>query len=338
VTDALRFGLIGAGAAGRVHAANLARRIEGARLVAVADIAPGAAEGCANENGAEAAYKGEAELIAHAGLDAVVIATPPEFHAGAIEAAAAAGLHVFCEKPLERTLERADEALAAVEQAGVKLFIGLNRRYDPHYLRLAEAVRAGKIGRPLTVRLVARDPIEVFGHTPRPAGDLFLSTTVHELDFAEVIVGSPIESVYAVGGVLAEGDGPVIDDPDTAVTLMRFEGGASGSIDNSRISMHGYDQRIEVLGTGGMIEAGNLRPDDTVMTDGDGEHRSGPLFFFGDRYRQSYVAEMQAFVDCIRGDTPPPVGPAEARRSQVLALAAFHSYREERPVRISEVG
>jgi myo-inositol 2-dehydrogenase/D-chiro-inositol 1-dehydrogenase len=337
VTDTLRFGLIGAGAAGSVHAANLARRIEGARLVAIADIDGQKAESCAGEHGAEAAYAGDAGLLAHPGLDAIVIATPPEVHGGEIEAAATAGLPIFCEKPLERTLARANDALAAVEKAGVKLFIGLNRRYDPHYLHLLEAVRAGKIGRPLTVRLVALDPVEVFGSTPRPPGDLFLSTTIHELDFAELLAG-PLESVYAAGGVMAGGDGPVIDDPDTAITLLRFESGATGAIDNSRISAHGYDQRIEVLGTGGMAEAGNLRADDTVRTDGEGEHRAGPLYFFGDRYRRSYIAEMQAFVDCIRQDTPPQAGPAEARRSLVLALAAAQSYREERPVRISEVG
>ncbi len=326
----LRIGVIGAGSIGTVHAANLARRVPGARLAAVADLDREKAETCAAVNEADEAYTSDTELLAHPDLVAVIVCTPPETHAGIIEAAAAAGKHVFCEKPLERTLERADVALAAVEKAGVKFLIGLNRRYDLHFLRLRDAVHAGEAGRPLAAHFIARDPVEALADSPNPPGDLFFSTTVHELDFAGVVMRSPVESVYVVGGVMAEGGGPAIDDPDTAITLLRFAGGASGTIDNSRVAP-GYDQRIEVFGTSGVLTADNLRADEAVTI-------GGAMSFFTERYGESYIAEMRAFVDCVRRDMPSPVGPKEARTSQVLAEAAWQSYREERPVAVREIG
>jgi len=191
-------------------------------------------------------------------------------------------------------------------------------------------VHAGEAGRPLAVHFIARDPIAALATTPNPAGDLFFSTTIHELDFAGVVMRSPVETVYAVGGVMAEGGGPVIDDPDTAITLLRFADGASGTIDNSRIAP-GYDQRIEVFGTSGVVTADNLRADEAATT-------GGTTSFFTERYGESYVAEMRAFVDCVRRDTASPVGTKEARTSQVLAEAAWLSYREERPVAVREIG
>jgi myo-inositol 2-dehydrogenase/D-chiro-inositol 1-dehydrogenase len=318
---------------GRVHARNLAAGVPGARLVAVADTSREAAEACASECAIDNAFTNEHGLLALAEVDAVVICTPPETHAAIIEAAAGAGKHVFCEKPLERTLAEADRAIAAAAKAGVRLFVAFNRRFDPHFLRLREAVQGGRIGRPLTVRFVARDPAFSLGETQRPAGDLFLSTTIHELDFAGHLLGAPVASVYAVGGVMA---GRVIDDPDTAVTTLRFEGGVSGTIDNSRLSAHGYDQRIEAYGTDGMAIAGNVRPDETVVSDATGEHRPAPHMFFAERYHESYVAEMAAFARCILEDEPEPVAPAEARVAQVLAHAAHTSYLEGRPVAVSE--
>ena len=326
----LRIGVIGAGPIGKVHAANLATRVPGARLAAVADADREKAEACAAANGADDAYTSDTELLAHPDLAAVIICTPPETHAGIIEAAAAAGKHVFCEKPLERTLDRADIALAAVEKAGTKFFIGLNRRYDPHFLRLRDAVHAGEAGRPLSAHFIARDPVEALADTPNPPGDLFFSTTVHELDFAGLVMRSPVETVYAAGGVMADGGGPVIDDPDTAITLLRFASGALVTIDNSRVAP-GYDQRIEVFGTSGVVTADNLRADEAATIE-------GATSFFAERYGDSYIAEMRAFVDCVRRDRPSPVGPKEARTSQVLAEAAWRSYREERRVAVREIG
>ena len=326
----LLIGVIGAGSIGTVHAANIARRVPGARLAAVADVDREKAEACAADNEADEAYASDTELFAHPEVAAAIVCTPPETHAGIIEAAAAAGKQVFCEKPLERTLDRGDAALAAVKKAGVKFFIGLNRRYDPHFRRLRDAVRAGEAGRPLTAHFISQDPVYALADSPNPPGDLFFSTTVHDLDFAGVVMRSPVKTVYAAGGVMAAGGGPPIDDPDTAITLLRLASGALVTIDNSRVAP-GYDQRIEVLGTSGVVSADNLRADESGAT-------GGATPFFLERYGQSYIAEMRAFVDCVRRDKPSPVGPKEARTSQVLAEAAWQSYREERPVAVREIG
>jgi myo-inositol 2-dehydrogenase/D-chiro-inositol 1-dehydrogenase len=255
VSDVVRYGVIGAGSIGRIHADNLTHRVPGAALVAVADVDENALNECAAANNAEA-FTDYRDLLERSDVDAVVICTLPDNHAEIIEAAADAGKQIVCEKPLERTLEAANRAIAAVERAGVRLFVAFNRRYDPHYLGLREAVNEGRIGRPLTVRLVARDPVEWMPDASRPAGDLFLSTAIHDLDFAGFLMDDWIESVYAVGGVMHKGD-TLIDDPDTAVTTLRFAGGAHGVIETSRVSPYGYDQRVEVLGDRGPMAVPN---------------------------------------------------------------------------------
>ncbi|MEX0682206.1 MAG: Gfo/Idh/MocA family oxidoreductase [Dehalococcoidia bacterium] len=332
--DEVRFGVIGCGVIGRVHAANIASQVPGARLVAVADINRGAAEACARECAVEPAGN-DATLLARADIDAVAICTPPETHGAIIEAAARAGKQIFCEKPLERTLSEADRGLAAVAATEVKLFVAFNRRFDPHFGSLYDAVRAGKIGRPLTAHLVAWDPIQPPG-APHPPGDIFVNSAIHELDLAPYLMGVPVESVHVTGAVMDDRVDPPVDDPDTAVTTLHFANGTSATVSNSRISGHGYDQRMEVFGTTGVLTAGNQRLDDLVVTDASGQHRAPVQPFFVQRYHESYVAEMREFVKCLRNETPVPVGGREARAALVLALAADRSYRESRVVPVSE--
>jgi len=329
----VNIGLIGAGVMGRVHARNLASRVLGARLAAVADIDRAAAEACAQECGVDAVYDNSDALLTRSRLDAVVICTPPATHAGIVEAAAAAGLHVFCEKPLDTDLGRIDRALAGVGRAGVKLQVGFNRRFDPDFRRVRDLVASGAIGRPLTLHIVARDPPRPSGAPAKPPGDLFLDTTIHDLDMARFLLGEVAE-VYCAGGAMAK-EKDAADDPDTAVTLLRFESGAVGSIHNSRLSVQGYDQRLEVFGSAGSVEAGNER-EQRVTARAD-ERSLWPPDFFVERYAESYREEMATFIDCILECRDSPVSGAEGRRAVVLALAAWRSYREGRPVGAQEV-
>ncbi len=316
----VRIGLIGAGMMGMVHAENIARRVPGARLAAVADTMPGRAEECAGLLGVERAYTDAAAMLDDGGLDAVVVSTPGHTHAAVIEAAAERGLHILTEKPLERTLERADAALAAVARTGVKLMVAFNRRFDPGISSAYNKVRSGDIGTLVTIHIVELDPARDSG--VRPPGDIFLDTAIHGLDTARWLAGAEAVEVSAAGGCIGE-----LDDPDYAVTTVRFGNGVVATVNNNRVSGHGYDQRLEVCGTRALASAGPAAPPAAVP----GE----PVFV--PRWGAAYVAELRTFVECVHGDTPVPVDGNDGRTALVLALAAHRSYLEQRPVQPTEI-
>ena len=325
-------GVIGVGAIGRVHTENLAAQVPGATLAAVADVNGPAARGCAEELGVAHTFEDYRELLAHPEVQAVVICSPRGTHARAVAEAAAAGNHIFCEKPIGCAPAEIDAALAAVQKAGVKLQTGFNRRFDPDFRHLRDMIMAGAIGKPVIVHLVSRDPPQ--GDSAVTIADLFLETTVHDLDMARYLTASEIESVYAIGS-RAPGQGA--EEADAAVTTLRFAGGAIGTIDNSLRSAFGYDQRAEVFGVRGAISTANETAHRATLSDSHGVHSPLPLPFFRERYAASYVAEMRAFIDCIRDDSDPPVTGADGRAAVVLALAAMQSYREGRPVSPAEI-
>ena len=329
---AIGFGVIGTGAIGRLHARHLVSSVPGARLVAVSDVVHAAADACAQDTGAKA-YAGPSGLLADPQVEAVVIASPPDTHAGIIEAAAAAGKQIFCEKPIDCEIEKIDRALAAVARAGVKLQIGFNRRFDANYRAAHEAVASGKIGRPLIVHLVSRDPkLPVVSDTRNAAG-LFLDMTIHDFDMARYLTGGEVTEVRALAGRMLHDAG----DLDTALITLRFADGAFGTIDNGQTA-YGYDQRAEVFGTEGVVATENERPNRATLTDSAGGHTALALYFFVERFAESYIAELRAFADCIRQDTEPSVSGADGRIAVVIALAAQRSYDEGRPVSLSEFG
>jgi myo-inositol 2-dehydrogenase/D-chiro-inositol 1-dehydrogenase len=329
--DTLGFGVIGAGAIGRLHAQHLATRVPGARLVAVSDIAPAAATSCAEANSAKS-YADHRALLADPAVDAVVIASPPDTHASITVDAAAAQKHVFTEKPVDCTLERIDAAMHAAENAGIKLQVGFNRRFDANYKAVRDAIASGQIGRPLIGHIISRDPIPPSLSNTRAVGGLFLDMTIHDFDMACHLTGSDVESVYTVAGTMLEGCG----EPDTAIVTLRMTNGALVMIDNGHTTF-GYDQRAEVFGTTGMIATSNEKPHSALLTDASGSHAILPWHFFIERYAESYRRELAAFVECIRRNTEPPVTALEGRRAVAVAFAAQRSHDEGRPVLMSEI-
>jgi len=323
----VRFGVIGAGMMGRLHAANLVSRVPGAKLIAVSDVDPAACAAVVAQLPVEAVYEDYRRMLALAEIDAVVISTPPELHAEIIEAAAIAGKHVFCEKPLACELDGAGLAIAAVNRAGIKLQIGFNRRFDRRFRDTREAIRAGNIGDVYTVHVVSRDPARRPDEVPKFEPEMYLDTTIHDLDMVRFVSGREAQSVYAVGQPLPRKSAS----PQTAVTLLSLDGGAIATIDNSWLSPVGYDQRLEVFGSQGVITVAN----ETKAGDA-GEDASRP--FFVRRYFDSYVAEMVAFVEAIVKDEGPLVTGEDGREALRLALACRRSWREGRPVAVSEIG
>jgi myo-inositol 2-dehydrogenase/D-chiro-inositol 1-dehydrogenase len=330
--------VIGTGRMGSVHTRNLARRIPEANLVAVCDIRLEVAQAVADELGIRRVVKDYGELLADKDIEAILIATSTDTHASIMKDVAAAGKHIFCEKPLALDLASIDQALAAVDQAGVKLQVGFNRRFDRSFRRVRDIVASGEIGRPCILRITNRDPVPPSVEYARVSGGMFLDMTIHDFDMARFQVGE-VEEVYAMGNVLVAPQLAEANDVDTNVVTLRFANGALGVIDNSRQAVYGYDQRLEVFCSAGVAMAGNEAEDTVVKGIEDGFHSARPPYFFMQRYAECYVTEVREFLECVRDDTrsAPSVTGKDGRMAVVLGYAAWKSLRENRPVRLSEI-
>lgn len=337
MTRQVNIGIIGAGRIGRVHAENLAYRIPEANVVAVADVFVEAAQRCAADLGIALAFKDHRAILDDRQIEAVVICSSTDTHAQFIEEAAAAGKHIFCEKPIDYDLTRIDRALQAVQQAGVKLQIGFNRRFDPSFKRVRDMVAEGKIGAPHIVHITSRDPAPPPVEYIKVSGGIFLDMTIHDFDMARYLIGSEVEEVYATGGVMIDPKIGEAGDIDTALVALRYANGAVGSIDNSRQAVYGYDQRVEVFGSQGGIIVTNRTPDNAVYSNAEGVHTAKPLYFFIERYTDAFVAEMKEFIGSVVADKAPSVTGIDGRIPVVMGLAAWKSYREHRPVKLSEI-
>ncbi|MBF8285399.1 MAG: myo-inositol 2-dehydrogenase [Anaerolineales bacterium] len=334
--NTLNIGVIGAGRIGRVHSEHLATRIPGVRLAAIADVNLPAAESLAGQFHATP-HQDYRRILDDPTLQAVAICSATDTHARLIVEAAQAGKHIFCEKPIDYDLQKIDAALAAAERAGVKLMIGFNRRFDPNFRKVRELVGEGKVGNVHLLRITSRDPAPPPVEYVRVSGGMFLDMTIHDFDMACYLTGSEVVEVFAAGGVLIDPAIGAAGDIDTALVTLKFANGAMGAIDNSRKAVYGYDQRVEVFGSAGMVSVSNNTPDRHVLSDAQGVHAALPLYFFMQRYTESFIAEMTEFVQCLQKDTAPPVTGRDGRRPVVIGLAAQKSLRENRPVRVSEI-
>jgi myo-inositol 2-dehydrogenase/D-chiro-inositol 1-dehydrogenase len=333
----LRVGVLGAGRIGKVHAETLAFRLPEVRTLAIADVNREAAQALAARCGIPTVAETSEQIFANPEIDAVLICSSTDTHADFIVQAAQAGKHIFCEKPIAHSLCQIDRALAAVEQAGVKLQIGFNRRFDANFGRVRQAVVSGEIGTPRLMHIISRDP----GPPPisyvRVSGGMFLDMTIHDFDMARFLIGDEVEEIYTAGAVMVDPEIGAAGDLDTALIVMRFRNGVIATIDNSRQAAYGYDQRVEILGSAGKIETANCYPNQAVLSTGKEVRRDLPMNFFMDRYTESFAAELRAFVEAVRANRPTPVTGIDGRIPVVMGLAARKSYDEHRPVRLEEI-
>ncbi len=331
MADRVRVGVIGAGAMGTYHCRSLAQRILGAELAALADVkAEAARRAAALADGARATTEPES-LLADPSIEAVVIASPNDTHARYVEAAARAGKHVFCEKPIALDLESADAALAAVKQHGVKLQIGFQRRFDAAYRRARGAIAAGELGRLELIVATTRDPKPPGLPQLHRSGGLFPDTAIHDLDAVRFLSGLEVAEVYATASrlVLAEsGDEGFVD---TAVICLRLETGALAVITNSLRAAHGYEVAMEVMGERGKLALGQEEQVRLRRYDAQGV-RHDYVGHFLDRFGEAYVQELAHFIDCVRQDREPEASGADGRAALALALLAQRSAREGRPL------
>jgi myo-inositol 2-dehydrogenase/D-chiro-inositol 1-dehydrogenase len=266
-----------------------------------------------------------------------MICTSTDTHAPLIEAAAAAGKHIFCEKPIDLDLARVDRALAAVTDAGVALMVGFNRRFDHNFQRVRELVAEGAVGEPHILHIISRDPAPPPLAYVKVSGGIFLDMTIHDFDMARYLMGSEVTELTVVGGVMVDPAIGEAGDIDTAVITLRFANGAIGTIDNSRRAAYGYDQRVEVFGSAGAVRTENDYANTVTLSDAQSVRTDLPLNFFMDRYTESYVTELTQFVDCVLAGREPPTTGEDGRIAIAMGYAARTSYAEGRSVKIEEI-
>lgn len=332
----LNVGIIGAGRIGQVHAKSITYHIPQAKIVAISDIYYEGAKRVAESLGIPNAYEDYHEILNNPEIDAVLICSSTDTHADIAVEAAEAGKHIFCEKPVDLTVAKIKKVIAAVEKAGVKLQIGFNRRYDHNFAEIKRLANDGKLGKLQTIKITSRDPEPPSIDYVKVSGGIFLDMTVHDFDMARFI-GGEVEEVYANAAVTVDEAIGEAGDVDTALIALKFKNGAIGVIDNCRKACYGYDQRLEVFGTGGQASAANDTPTNVSYINEKGNMTDKPLYFFLERYMQSFTDEMTEFINAVQNDEQTKTTVNDGLEALRLGLAAKLSVKEHRPVKLSEI-
>lgn len=336
--EVVRIGLIGVGRIGQMYARLLSSEVEGVELVAVADARGEAAQAAAERHGI-AVWSGDyQEVLSRNTVDAVVIATPTNTHVEVVKAAAAAKKQVFCEKPLALTVAGCDEAIQATDQAGVRLMVGLVRRYDMAYRQAKQKIEEGAIGRPVSYKGIGHDAKRTSLEFARreSSGGIIMDMGIHDFDMARWLMGDEVMRVHSEGACLVYPELAEVGDIDNAVINLKFANGAIGNIDLSRNAVYWFDTRSEVLGSEGGLRIGRDRQSDAIMTLRDGLAQD-LMLQHQNRFRDAFLAEIRDFARCVREGTPPAVTGADARAATAIAEAAVRSLDEGRAVMVDEV-
>jgi myo-inositol 2-dehydrogenase / D-chiro-inositol 1-dehydrogenase len=333
----LRIAVLGCGRIGQMHAANVARHPR-AELVAVYDVNSQAANTVAASLGVMAAASA-AEIFASETVDAVLIATATPTHADYIEMAIAAGKAVLCEKPIDLNLARVNACAAKIGNTKIPIQLGFNRRYDPGHSAARTAMLAGDIGDLHQVIITSRDPAIPPRAYLEAAGGLFRDMTIHDFDLARFMLGEEPTEVFAIGGALIDPAlGAALNEVDSAMFILRTASGKQCHINNSRTAVYGYDQRVELMGSSGMLISDNRKPHEMRRYGAKSVEASAPYqFFFLERYNEAFMAEIDGFVDCVEKGATPLASFEDGRRALILAEAAYLSMKERRLVQVSEV-
>jgi myo-inositol 2-dehydrogenase/D-chiro-inositol 1-dehydrogenase len=328
----LKVGLLGAGRIAGVHATAISSH-PGSTLVAVSDINTVAAEKIAGQYGAEA--RDTDAILGDSAIDAVLIATSTDTHSDLIERATAAGKAVLCEKPVDLSLARALSCQKTVAATGRPVMIGFNRRFDPNFSTLKKAVDAGEIGKPELLSITSFDPAPPPVAYVKVSGGLFRDMMIHDFDMANFIMGVAPVTVTAVGSSIVDPAIGEAGDVDTAVVALTYADGRIAVIKNSRRAVYGYDQRVELLGSEGLLQAQNMLENTVVKSTTQGVTGAKPTYFFLERYMPAYAAEWAAFVDAVNGNKVLPVTLADGVAALAMAEAATLSVKTGAPVSLA---
>ena len=330
----LRFGLLGAGRIGKVHAKAVTANPK-AKLVAVADAMAPAAQAIADQYGCD--VRTIAQILAASDIDAVVICTPTDTHADLIEQFTNAGKAVFCEKPIDLSLDRVKACLKVVRANKGTLMVGLNRRFDPHFMAVRAEIDKGSIGAVEMVTITSRDPGAPPVEYIARSGGIFRDMTIHDFDMARFLLGEEVAEVSAMAAVLVDPAIGKAGDSDSVQVMLKTATGKMALISNSRRATYGYDQRIEVHGSKGVVSAENQRPVSIELANGSGYTRPPLHDFFMTRYTEAYAAEIAAFVDAVGAKKAAAPSGEDGLLALALAEAALKSVKEGRMVKVSEI-
>lgn len=334
----LKIGIIGAGRIGKVHLESISYHVKNATVTAMADpFMNEETEKLIRSYGVSKVTKDYKDILNDKDIDAVLVCSSTDTHAAISIEAINAGKHVFCEKPVDHSIEKIQAVADALkEHPDIKFQVGFNRRFDHNFAAIRKAYDDGKIGEAHILKITSRDP-----EPPNPAyikvsGGIFLDMTIHDFDMACFLTDSDVEELYVNSAVLVD---PAIGeqgDVDTAIITMKMTNGALAVIDNSRKAAYGYDQRAELFGSKGMVATSNDTVSSAVISNADGVTGEKPLFFL-ERYMGSFSEEMRQFTEAVINDTEVPVGIHAGLQSVKIGLAARKSVEEHRPVKISEI-
>jgi len=333
----IRIALLGCGRIGRMHASNIAQHPR-ATLASVFDVHAPSAQEVADSHNVTVAASAE-EIFASDEVDAVLVATATDTHANYIEQAVASGKPALCEKPIDLSLERVNRCADTIKGATIPIQLGFNRRFDPGHRAARDAMLAGDIGELHQVIITSRDPEMPPRGYLESAGGLLRDMTIHDFDLARFMLNEEPVEVFAIAQSLID---PVLcgelDEVDTAMIIMRTASGKQCHINNSRTAVYGYDQRIELMGSQGMLLSDNRKPHEMRRYNATQAEVAEPYqFFFIERYQEAFMAEITSFVECVENSSAPEVGFEDGRMALILAEAAYKSLAEKRLVQVSEI-
>jgi myo-inositol 2-dehydrogenase/D-chiro-inositol 1-dehydrogenase len=331
----LGFALLGCGRIGKMHGDNIARHPK-ARLMVAYDVQSEAADAVAERLGCKAA-RSVADALATPGVDAVLIASSTDTHVQLISEAARAGKAVLCEKPIDLDIAKVDQCAREIAANDVPIMIGFNRRFDPSFAAVKAACERGEIGDVRQVMVTSRDPEVPPVAYMQVAGGLLRDMTIHDFDLVRFLLPEEPVEVAAMASALIDPAVRELNDHDTAVIILRTAGGRQAVITNYRKATYGYDQRIEVVGELGMLQAHNRRATTVERWTAKATAAKDPLLhFFIERYREAYVRELDAFIDSLEKGTPCAPGFADGRKALLLANAAYESIATGKVVRLAQ--
>jgi len=331
-------GIIGAGRIGKVHTQSICNIVKNATIKTIADpFMNEETAAWAKSMGVTNTTKDYKEILADPEIQAVLICSSTNTHSPISVEAIKAGKHVFCEKPIDHDIDKIKDVIEALKENPVKYQVGFNRRFDHNFEAVRNAVAAGKIGDPHIIRVTSRDPEPPSAEYAAVSGGMFLDMTIHDFDMVRYLAGCDAEEIYVQSAVLVDPAIGEAGDVDTAVITIKMENGAIAVIDNSRRAAYGYDQRAEVFGSKGMVATANDTESSAVLSTADGVTGEKPLYFFLERYMQSFAKEVNCFIQAIEENTDTPLGVEDGLKPVLMGIAAKKSVAEHRPVKISEV-
>lgn len=334
----LKIGIIGAGRIGKVHAESITFHVKNAKLAAMADpFMSEETEKWAAGLGVANCYKDYHAILNDPSIDAVLICSSTQTHAPISIEAIEAGKHVFCEKPISQDLTQIKQVMEALAKSNVKYQVGFNRRFDHNFRAVKAAVADGQVGDVHIVKITSRDPDAPPIEYVKVSGGMFLDMTIHDFDMVRFLTGSDVEEIYVNATVLVNPKIGEAGDVDTAIISMKLANGALAVIDNSRKAEYGYDQRAEVFGSKGQVQVANDAASTAVISNSKGVFGEKPLYFFLERYMESFSREMTQFVDACLSDKEVMVTVNDGLQAVLIGVAAGKSLREHRPVKLSEI-